>query len=224
MLEHWIPSCRNRFNEADFEFVATALSGKGEIGHLSKLWKDPEGRREMLDLKEVFRSLLESPTAWAVSPRFYFYVLVRHAFLDAGLSDPDLPDYVAGVMAKRVCVQTEDPLQDVTRGYTHAAEFLSVISRSRGRMRFHLQLAAGNQFLVLAGLYPGFLKHRSERGESPGVEFYESFASQAYRGAAGCRMVAAPASRQVLGALADSMPVARRCLNRVAEEFVFLGE
>lgn len=224
MLEHWMPSCRNRFTAADFDFVAGTLAREGGIAHLAKLWEDPDGRREMLDLKEVFRSLIESPVAVGVSPRFYFYLLVRHSFLDAGLSDPDLADYVAGVMTKRVCAETGDPLQDVTRGFTHAAEFLSFITRSRGRMRFHLQLAAGNQFLVLTGLYPTFLKQRCERGEAPDLEFYESFASNAYRGAADCRMVAAAGSRQVLGALAESLPTARRSLNRVAEEFVFLGE
>ena len=54
--------------------------------HLEKLWSDPDALREMLDLKEVFRGLLDSPAAIQVSPRFYFYVLVRHAFLQADLS------------------------------------------------------------------------------------------------------------------------------------------
>ncbi len=219
-----MPSCRNRFTEADFEFVASALSPGGTNRHLAKLWSDPEGRREMLDLRELFRHLIESPTTLRISPRFYFYVLVRHSFLQADLTDVELADYVAGVMAKRVCPEAGDPLQDVTRGFTHAAEFLSFISHSRGRMRFHLQVAAGNQFLVLTGLYPAFLRCRSDRGEAPDLEFYESFARSAYRGAAGCRLAAASSSRNVLGALAESLPAARRSLNRVAEEFVFLGD
>jgi hypothetical protein len=32
------------------------------------------------------------------------------------------------------------------------------------------------------------------------------------------------ASRRLFGALAEAMPAARRSLNRVAEEFVFLGD
>jgi hypothetical protein len=191
---------------------------------LEKLWQDSDGLREMLDLKEVFRSLLESPSAIQVSPRFYFYVLVRHSFLQAGLADAELADYVAGVMAKRVSSNGDDPLQDVTRGFTHAAEFLSFISSSKGRMRFHLQLAAGNQFLILTGLYPDFLKRRSEKGEAPDLEFYESFAQRAYQGAAANHEAPGSASRHLLGALAAAMPTARRSLNRVAEEFVFLGD
>ena len=216
--------CRNRFTEADFDFVASALAPNGPTCHLAKLWKDPDGLQEMLDLKEVFRSLLDSPSAIQVSPRFYFYVLVRHAFLQADLSDAELADYVAGMLAKRVCVAGEDPLQDVTRGFTHAAEFLTFISTAKGRMRFHLQVAAGNQFLVLTGLYPEFLKRRCEKGEAPGLEFYESFARRAFLSAASNRQATGQASRRLLGALADALPTARRSLNRVAEEFVFLGE
>ena len=219
-----MPSCRSRFTGADFDFVVSALSSEVRRCHLKKLWKDPDGMREILDLKEIFRALLDSPGALRVSPRFYFYVLVRQAFVQAGLHDVELADYVAGVLAKRVLSCNGDPLQDVTRGFTHAADFLPFISTAKGRMRFHLQVAAGNQFLVLAGLYPDFLKRRNEKGEAPGLEFYESFASRSYQGAAANSLAPGHSSRQILAALADAMPVARRSLNRVAEEFLFLGD
>lgn len=224
MLEHWMPSCRNRFTGADFDFVASTLAPEASNGSLKKLWQDPEGRREILDLKEVLRGLLDRPSALAVSPRFYFYVLIRHTFLQADLADVKLAEYVSGVMAKRVIAETEDPLQDVTRGFTHAAQFLTFISRSKGRMRYHLQVAAGNQFLVLTGLYPGFLRKRNKRGEAPDLEFYESFARRSYEHAATSRERSDPATRRILGSLAESMPVTRRSLNRMAEELVFLGE
>ncbi|MES2658333.1 MAG: hypothetical protein V4689_06930 [Verrucomicrobiota bacterium] len=191
---------------------------------MEKLWRDPDALREMLDLKEVFRGLLDSPATIQVSPRFYFYVLVRHAFLQAELCDADLADYVAGVMTKRICPCPEDPLQDIAHGFTHASDFIAIISNAKGRMRFHLQVAAGNQFLVLAGLYPEFLKSRCEKRGAPDLDFYETFAQRAYRGAADNRQVAGNASRQLLGALSEAMPVARRSLNRMAEEFVFLGD
>ena len=87
-------------------------------------------------------------------------------------------------MAKRVCTDVVDPLQDVTRGFTHAAEFLSFISQAKGRLRFHQQVEAGNQFLILTGLYPELLKRRGEKGEVPDLEYYESFAQRAYCAAA----------------------------------------
>lgn len=224
MLEQWMPLCRSRFSRMDFDFVASVLAPDGHRCHLEKLWEDPDGMREMLDLKEVFRSLIETPAAIRVSPRFYFYVLVRHAFLQAELTEVELADYVAGVLAKRVCTDGNDPLQDVTRGFTHAAEFLSFISSSKGRMRLHLQVAAGNQFLVLTGLYPEFIRRRNELGIAPDIGFYESFASRSFRSAADCCLASRSGSRHLFGTLAETLPAARRSLNRVAEEFVFLGE
>ncbi len=224
MLQNWIPSSRDRFTGADFEFLTEVLAPGEQRRHLAKLWDDPDALRGMLDLKEVLRAVLDSPSALRVSPAFYFYVLVRHAFLQADLTDPDLADYVAGVLAKRISPDPEDPLQDVARGFTHAADFLAIISPARGRMRFHLQVAAGNQFMVLTGLYSGFLKHRSHRNGAPDLAFYESFAQQAFRGAADNPQAPGNAPRHLLGALAEAMPQARLSLNRMAEEFVFLGE
>ncbi len=224
MLEHWMPPLRNRFTGEDFEFVASVLAPDEQKTHLEKLWTDPDAIREMLDLKEIFRGLLGSPAALGVSPRFYFYVLVRHAFLQAELRDAELADYVAGILTKRICPSPDDPLQDIARGFTHASDFIAIISNAKGRMRFHLQVAAGDQFLVLAGLYPGFLKGRSEKRGAPDIDFYETFAQRAYRGAADHRQVASSASRQLLGALSEAMPTARLSLNRMVEELVFLGE
>lgn len=219
-----MPTSRDRFTRSDFDFMTAVLAPADKRQHLAKLWDDPEALREMLDLKEVLRGLLDSPSALQVSPAFYFYVLVRHAFLQANLPDPDLADYVAGLMAKRVCTNAHDPLQDIAHGFTHAADFIAIISSAHGRMRFHLQVAAGNQFLVLTGLYPAFLQSRSERRGAPDLAFYESFARQAFRGAADNPEAPKNTPRHLFGALAEALPDARRSLNRMAEEFVFLGD
>jgi hypothetical protein len=224
MLEQRIPSNRHRFTRADLDFLAAVLAPDEQRPHLEKLWTDPDALREMLDLKTVFRGLLDAPSTLQISPRFYFYVLIRHAFLDVELSNAELAHYVAGVLTRRVCPSPADPLQNIVGGFTHASDFIAIISNARGRMRFHLQVAAGNQFLVLSGLYPDFIKHRSETWGAPDLEFYESFASRAFRDAADDRQAAGPISRQLFGELSEVMPTARRSLNRVTEEFVFLGD
>ncbi len=94
-------------------------------------------------------------------------------------------------------------------------------------MKFHLQVAAGNQFLVLTGLFPTFISKRNERNErcgAPDLEFYESFARRAFQGVADRPHARGNGPRQLMGDLAEVMPDARRSLNRVAEEFVFLGD
>lgn len=224
MLEEWIAASRDRFTGADFDFLNDVLAGGQKRVCMAKLWEDPDALREMLDLKEVLRGMLDSPSALRVSPDFYFYVLVRHAFVQAGIPDPDIADYVAGVLAKRIAVHANDPLQDIARGYTHASDFLAIISSAQGKMKFHLQVAAGNQFMVLTGLFPSFITRRNERCGAPDLAFYESFARRAFQGAANSPHACGRGPRHLFGALAEVMPDARRSLNRVAEEFVFLGD
>ncbi len=224
MLEEWIAAGRDRFTGADFNFLTEVLAAGEKRVCMFKLWEDPDALREMLDLKEVLRGILDSPSALQVSPDFYFYVLVRHAFMQADISDPDIADYVSGVLAKKIGTQSNDPLQDITRGYTHASDFLAIISTAKSGMKYHLQVAAGNQFLVLTGLFPGFITKRNERCGAPDLAFYESFAQRAYKGAAECGHARGKVPRQLFGALAEVMPQARKSLNRIAEEFVFLGD
>jgi len=224
MLENWIAASRDRFTGADFDFLHEVLTGGHKRGCMAKLWEDPDALREMLDLKEVLRGLLDSPAALRVSPDFYFYVLVRHAFMQADIHNPEIADYVASVLAKRIGVLADDPLQDIARGYTHASDFLAIISSAQGKMKFHLQVAAGNQFMVLTGLFPGFINKRNERCGAPDLGFYESFARRSFQGAADSPHACGKAPRKLLGELAEAFPAARKSLNRVAEEFVFLGE
>lgn len=223
-MSSWLPSCCDRFTPADFSFLSSVLSPAGEKRHLWTLWEDPEALREMLDLKEVLRALIDSMSALSVSPAFYFYVLVRHTFLEVEITDPGLADYVAGVMVQRLASDTGDPLRSLPAGLTHAADFVAILESAHGRMRFHLQLEAGNQFLVLTGLFPGFINRRCQRRGAPGVEFYEDFARRAYRDAADNRSAPQDAPRRLFGDLACVLPTARLSLNKLAEEFVFLGD
>lgn len=224
MWDKGIATSRDRFTEADFDFLNEVLAGGHKRVCMAKLWEDPDALREMLDLKEMLRGLLDSPSALRVSPDFYFHVLVRHAFMQADIGNPDIADYVAGVLAQRIGSHSDDPLQDIARGYTHASDFLAIISSAHGKMKFHLQVAAGNQFMVLTGLFPGFISKRNERYGAPDVGFYESFARRAFQGAADSPHACGKAPRRLLGELAENFPVAIQSLNRVAEEFVFLGD
>jgi hypothetical protein len=224
MLGNWMPSSRDRFTAADFAFLTEVLVPGERRARVTRLWHDPEALTQVLDLNEVFRALLDSPTALEVSAPFYFYVLVRHAFVQSGLTDDALADYVGGVLADQIPSQHGGKLIELAKEIAYAADFLTLLEASPGRLRFYLQVAAGNQFLVLAGMYSGFLERRAERRGAPGVEFYEAFARHAFRGAADNRQAPADAPRELLGELSEVLPHARRSLNRMAEEFVFLGE
>ena len=61
---------QGRFTAGDFDYVRSVLApSSGRAGEaLGRLWGDPEALREILDLKEVLRSLLDSPSVVGVSP------------------------------------------------------------------------------------------------------------------------------------------------------------
>lgn len=214
---HRLASARAGITSADFAFIESTLAGGSAIALLRS---DPEAVTAILDLKEIQRALLESPVAVAVSPSLYFYVLVRHAFLDGGIDHAGLADYVAGVLVEKLSSRADRRSGAMPGWVTHAVDFLAVIQSTRGLLRFQLEVAAGDQFLVLTGLYPEFLDRRAELHGAPGVSFYETFARQSYQRAAG-RPGIDPAARDLFGLLAETFPLARKSLNRMSDRCFF---
>jgi hypothetical protein len=219
-MMHRLASARVGITQADFAFIESLVGGGERTAAMASLREDPEAVTAILDLKEIHRALLESPVALPVSPSLYFYVLVRHAFLDGGIDPPELADYVAGVLVEKLGARHDPRSGAMPAWVTHAVDFLSVIQSAQGILRFHLEVAAGDQFLILTGLYPEFIGHRAERRGAPGLGFYESFASQAYHNAAG-RPGIPPASRNLFGLLSETIPLARRSLNRMSDRCLF---
>ncbi|MCB1130413.1 MAG: hypothetical protein KDN05_04735 [Verrucomicrobiae bacterium] len=219
-MMHRLASARAGVTPADMAFIESLLAGEGDGSLLAHLWTDPGSLTAILDLKEIHRALLESPVALPVSPSLYFYVLVRHAFLDGGIDQPDLADYVAGVLVEKPDTRPDRRPGAMPAWITHAVDFQSVIQSSHGMLRFHLEVAAGDQFLVLTGLFPEFLEHRAGRHGAPDTGFYESFARQSYRSASN-RSGIGPDTRELLGLLAETFPLARRALHRMSDRCLF---
>jgi hypothetical protein len=214
-------SARAGITPADMAFVDALLAG-GQSQALSSLWQEPDAVSAILDLGEIHRALLESPVALPVSPSLYFYVLVRHALRDGGIDSIEVADYVAGVLVEKLGAQAGRRPGAMPGWVTHAVDFVSVIQSTHGVLRFQLEVAAGDQFLVLTGIFPEFLDYRAERRGAPGVEFYEAFARQAYRRAANHPGIGAEA-RGLLGLLAETFPLARRSLNTMCDRSLFCG-
>lgn len=208
------------FGPADLCFLESVLARDGQTDGLRRLLADPEALRELLDLPVVHRALIEAPVALPVSASFYFYVLVRHAFLGAGIDDPGLADYVAGVLAEKLSVRPDARPGSPPGWLTRSVDFVAMIQRTSGLLRFQLEVAAGDQFLLLTGVFPGFLEARADRHGSPGLAWYESFGRGSYQRAAAHASVPS-STRQIFGLLAEVFPVARVALNRMSDRCLF---
>jgi len=218
----WLTSRRN-FTAADWDFLARVVAPDAAPESLEWLWRDAEGLREVLDLKVVVRGLVEEAAALEVSAALYFYVLVRQAFLRAGIEEVAVADYVAGILAEQATQDPQDPVRGVPGGLTRVAEFIAIMGSAHGRVRYELQVEAGKQFLLLTGLFPEFLRRRAVRSGAPDLEFYESFGAESFRQAADNPLAPEGMPRLIFARLAECFREARRTLNRLSSDTLFLG-
>ncbi len=222
------PSCRSRFSERDFDFIASVLGGHDVSGQdpLFRLFRDPDTLNLILDQPGLLEAVTEMRTAVEVSAELYFYVLVRHALRESGIDHREVADYVAAILAEfsrgnpfRFSAGEELRVQ----GMPYHVDFLEEIQSASAHDQFYLHVRCGNQFLVLTGLFPDFIERRKQRKGAPGVPYYESVARQSYRSAGGHPLADEFTLGEVYTLLADQFRAARRALNLMAREYLWLG-
>lgn len=221
MEHHKLFTCTGRFQERDFDFLATVMAGGSGDGAFRRYVTDHEELYEILDDRRVLQALLESPSLVDVSPWCYFYVLVRHSLMHGGLDDLSLAEYLGVLLAERMSVR--GGRLGMMAEVVHSVDFLEVLERATGDRRFEVLVAGGNQFLLLTGVFREFVEHRQVRRGAPGVRFYESVARASYCEAQEHPLAVRGGIKGVLGTLTEVLPDARRSLNRLADSLVFLA-
>src|SRR4029077_10024945 len=92
-------NCRERFTAADFDFIVRTLSlSPNDHVSIVDLLSDAETRDSVLDHPRLVDAILSNPAQLRISSQFYFYVLARHVFQQAGISDRKLCDYVGSLL------------------------------------------------------------------------------------------------------------------------------
>ncbi len=219
-------SCRERFQPRDFEFILEALTGtRGGAPELESLFEDPGSLLAVLDHEQLVKAVLELPFPLAISPELYFFVLVRRSLKHAGIEDAEIADYVAATLAAHAGgsplggARLDKPDAD----FTYHVDFLGELEGISDYDRFFLEVQCGNHFLVLTGLFPKFLRHRADRRGAPGVRYYEGVARSAFLKAGDHPLADEFAVRSIYPRLAECFTETRRALNRMAEDYLFLG-
>ena len=169
--------------------------------------------------------MIELADPLSISPEFYFFVLVRHSLQNAGIEDIEIADYVAATLSEHArgkplgIRSAKRPEAD----FTYHIDFIEELDGLSPTDRFFLHVQCGNHFLVLTGLFPGMLRHRAKRRGAPGVRYYEGVARSAFLAAGDNPVAEEYAVAEVYERLAGQFGKTRRALNRMAEEFLFLG-
>jgi len=220
-------NCRARFTAQDVEFVLSVLGRKlGAAECLVRLLADAESRDLILDDEELFKALLERAGCLSVSTHFYFYVLVRHVFRQAGIADREVADYVAALLAE---FAREDPASRTVAGQAKPLEYLfemliALDAAVDDRTRFCIRAHIGNWSLFLAGVFPDRIRVRAELRGFPDLKYYEGLGRAQYQVASDDRMAKRYEVGAILGTLAERFRAARLALNDISERLFSLGE
>ena len=216
------PAYRKQMRRADLEFVADCLApGSGDKASVLRLLVDPDTVDSVLDQPRLLRTVLESVHHLGLSSRLYFYLLTRHSLKNAGLDDPDLADYVSGVLESFVDARRSAGAYPTV---FYVVDWLKEIEKSPDGRRYELYVSAGNQLLYLTGVFPHFLEKRKRRRGAPDIAFYEDVARHSFRSAAHHPRSLEREMGGLYTEIADTFPDLRRALNDLSERLVFLND
>jgi len=219
-------NCRVQFTAADVEFILNVLGRKpGDPVSLASLLADPDSRDVILDNELLFRALLEQRGCLRVSPRLYFYVLVRHVLRRTGLEDRRVADYVAEMLAefsreeRTHCVVPGQPAR-----LQYFFEMLTALQKADTHTAFCIQAHIGDHSLFLSGVFPEHILHRAKRRGAPGLRYFEDMGRANYRAASHHRLAARYDLASVYDTLSEKFDAARRALNDLSDRVFSLGD
>lgn len=217
------PNCRARFTAEDFSFIVRTLSrNERQAVSLVDLLTDTEIRDEILDHETLIRAVLENPGNLTISQQFYFYILARLALKRSGIDDRRLADYVAALLEKfSRSRQLHAPIENLEAYYL--SDLLLALKGATPYQSFLIRAHVGNYSLFITGIFHESIERRSKRG-APNCSFYEDMGRTNFHALASHHMAKRFELSILFETLADRFHECRVALNRLAEEFVDLGD
>lgn len=221
-------NCRNSFTIDDFNFIIDTLSidEQNKVA-LTELLVDESMRDDILDHELLFKTIMENPGFTKISPYLYFYVLIRRAFLKYQITNRDISDYVATMLAEfgstnrtfSISTGAEDK-------YFYLTDMLSdFVEASSSFEAFLLQSHLGNYSLFMTGVFPDYINRKATYGRgAPGFDYYEKMGSSGYLFASQHKLAAKYKLVEILAKLAQDFRKIRIALNTLADDFLSLND
>lgn len=158
----------------------------------------------------------------SVPPALVFYLLVRHALLQAGVDDRVLADYIAALLLefgredRAYRIQPGDPER-----FVYLVDLIAAMDHADGRRQFLVRAHLGNYALWVSGVFPDHVTARVSRRGAPGLDYFEAMGASGYRMAASSPLASAHGLDRLYETAADVFPALRVALNRVADRYLF---
>ncbi len=218
------PRCRLKFTSEDFTFIASVLcSGTDSKKDLAKLLLDPESLDILLDDEKIVSAVLNRPECLKISTRLYFYILVRYALKNADIDDTTLADYIAELLSEYAPAnRAKIPIASDYVSPPYFTDILQALEHADDKMRFFIHMFVGNYTLFLSGIFPGHIRHRTERRAAPKIQYYEALGSSHYRDAGHHQLARKYELTHILLQLSESFHNVRVALNRLPRQLIVL--
>jgi hypothetical protein len=218
-------NCRARFTATDFNFVVRTLArSPTDQVSLVDLLSDAATRDSVLDHPRLVDAILSNPGQLEISSQFYFYVLARHVFQQAGIGDRKLCDYVASlleVFSRASLLRSPHPSAGSVTQYI--SDMLIALQRATPEQAFLLRAYVGNYSLFVSGIFHENMQRRSLRG-GPDVKFFEQIGRTNYQLVASHATARRCELDDVFEELADRFRDVRLALNQLSDQLLNLDD
>ena len=217
-----IPNVRASFGRTEAAYLVWLLSRGNE--QTRTLWDErlrEDGFDAILDDPRTFNALMAGRELSSAPPELVFYLLVRHALLEDGITDRALADYLAALIATFGREGRAWQIADEPTEYHYLTDIVAEGDRSTGRRAFLLRAHLGEFALWISGLFPDHINGRMQRRGSPGIDYFEQLGSSGFRMASRFADAEEIGLAQLYRNCADFFPALRVALNRVADRHVF---
>lgn len=177
----------------------------------------------LLDNPRLFRYLLSAPQVLRVSPCFFYYVVVRRAFLDHGLDHRRVADYVGALLSHHLH-QRRSELEKIGRS-VYLVDLVKAMSEADSEEEeFALQAEIGNRALFLTGIFPDWVYHRHTYGRrAVRLEYYEEMGKHYYAVAARRNLARRHELGEVLEFMSLEFHAMRQALNDLVDQHLHVS-
>jgi hypothetical protein len=217
-----LPTIRNAFDRGDARFLIWLLTRGSESARAREEARLQEhGLDALLDDPRTLNALLAGPEFSTARPELVFYVLVRHALLEDGITDRGVADYLAALVLAFGRDGRAYHIAEDTSEYRYLVDIVAAGDQSTGKRAFLLRAHLGEFALWLSGLFPDHITAREQRRAAPPISYYEELGSTGYRLASRFDEAEQHGIAELYRNCADFFPALRIALNRVADRHLF---
>jgi hypothetical protein len=217
-----LPTIRSSFDRADARFIIWLLSRGSEVEREKEETRLREdGLDSILDDPRTLNAVLTGSQFSSARPELVFYVLVRHALLEDGITDRGVADYLSALLSAFGRGGRAYHIADDSAEYRYLVDIAAAADQSTGRRAFLLRAHLGEFALWLSGVFPDHISARVHRRAAPPLSYYEEMGSAGYRQAARFTEAEQHGIAELYRNCADFFPALRIALNRVSDRHLF---